>query len=85
MVWCSVKAQGQLYLTFTLFHVVCEGNLPSFQCKKSFDWCTPMGEVDGLSLLFINLNVPALTPQFHCGETALDLSKPLNLFVISGI
>jgi hypothetical protein len=38
-----------------VFHVFYEGILPSFQCKKSYDWCTPMGEVAGPRLLFINL------------------------------
>jgi len=65
--------------------VVCEGNVPSFQRKRSFDWCTLMGEADGLSLLFINLNVPAFTPRLHCGKTALELSKDITFFVISGI
>jgi hypothetical protein len=44
-----------------------------------------MGEVDGLSLLFINLNVPALTPRLCFGEIALKLCKNLTLFAISGI
>jgi hypothetical protein len=65
--------------------VVYEENLLSFQCKKSFDWSTPMGEADGLNLLFINLNVPALTPRLHCGETALELSKNITFFAISRI
>jgi hypothetical protein len=65
--------------------VVEEGNLPSFQCKTSFDWCAPMGEVDGLSLLFINLNVSALTPRLHCGESALEFSNNITLCTISGI
>jgi len=54
-----------------IFYVVCKGNMPSFQCKTSFDFCTPIGEVNDLRLLFINLNVPALTLRLHCGETAL--------------
>jgi len=44
-----------------------------------------MGEADGLSLLFVNLNVPALTLRLHCGETALETSKDITLFAISGI
>jgi hypothetical protein len=65
--------------------VVCEGNVPFFQCKRSFDWRAPMGEIDGLSLLFVNLNVPALAPRLYCGKTALELSKDIILFAISGI
>jgi hypothetical protein len=30
--------------------MVYEGNVPPFQCKKSFDRSSSMGEVDGLSL-----------------------------------
>jgi len=37
----------------------------------SLDWSTSMGEVDGPSLLFINVNVPVLTPQLYCGEIVL--------------
>jgi hypothetical protein len=44
-----------------------------------------MGEVDGLSFLFVNLNVAALTPRLHCGETVLELSKDMTLFAISAI
>jgi hypothetical protein len=42
-----------------------------------------MREVDGLSLLFVNLNIPALTPRLHCGKTALEISKVIILFAIS--
>jgi len=68
-----------------IFHVVCEGNLPSFQCKKSFNWCMPMGEVGGQSLLFMNPNVPARPPLLHCDEIALEPFTNATYFVISGI
>jgi hypothetical protein len=44
-----------------------------------------MGEIDGLSLLFVNLNVPALTPRLHCGKTVLELLKDMTFLEISGI
>jgi hypothetical protein len=45
-----------------IFNVVYKGNVPSFQCEMSLDRSTPMGEVDGLSLILIDLHVPTLTP-----------------------
>jgi hypothetical protein len=58
--------------------------VPSCQCKKGFDWCAPMGYVDSLCLLFINLNFRALVSRPHCVETALELYRVLNLFAIIG-
>jgi hypothetical protein len=40
-----------------IFHIVYEGNLLSFQSKKSLDRSASMGEVDDLSLILIYLNV----------------------------
>jgi len=48
-----------------LFHIVYKGNVPSFQCKISLELSSPMGEVDDLSLILIDLYVPALTPRLH--------------------
>jgi hypothetical protein len=44
-----------------ILHTVYKGNVPSFQCKMSLDLSTSMGELDGLSLIFIDLCAPALT------------------------
>jgi hypothetical protein len=44
---------------------VYKGNLPSFQCKMNLDRSASMGEVDGLSLILIDLYVPALTSRVH--------------------
>jgi hypothetical protein len=44
-----------------------------------------MGEVDGMRLLFINLNVPAPTQRLHCGESTLELSKHITLCTVSRI
>jgi hypothetical protein len=44
-----------------------------------------MGEADGLSLPFINFNVPALAPRLLCGETVLELHKNITFFAIRGI
>jgi hypothetical protein len=48
-----------------IFHAVYKGNLLYFQCKKSLDRSASMGEVDGPSLMLINLYVPALTSRLH--------------------
>jgi hypothetical protein len=38
------------------------------------DWSMSLSEADGLILIFIDLNVPALTPRPHFNEAALQLS-----------
>jgi hypothetical protein len=48
-----------------IFHVVYKGNVPSFQGKVSFDWPSSMGELDGLSLIFIDFYVPSLERSFQ--------------------
>jgi hypothetical protein len=54
-----------------IFYIFYKGNVLPFQCKKSRDLSMSMGELDGLSLILIDLHVPVLTPRFHWGETAL--------------
>jgi hypothetical protein len=43
------------------------------------------GELDGLSLVFIDFNVPALTPRLHRSEAALELSENITLFAVCRI
>jgi len=40
------------------------------------------GEVDGLSLIFIDLYVPELTPHLFCVEVPLELSEYIALFAV---
>jgi hypothetical protein len=48
----------------------------------SLDRSTSVREVDGLSLMLIDLYVPALTPRLHCSEAALQFSENTALFAI---
>jgi hypothetical protein len=43
-----------------IFHIVYKGNFPSFQCKISLDLSAPMGEVDGLSIILIDMHIQRL-------------------------
>jgi hypothetical protein len=43
------------------------------------------GEIDGLSLVFIDFYVPALTPRLHRSEAALELSENMVLFAVCTI
>jgi hypothetical protein len=44
-----------------------------------------MRKVDGLSLIFIDFYVPALTPRVNSTETSLQLSENINLFAVRRI
>jgi hypothetical protein len=44
-----------------IFSTICERNISSIQCKNRFGWSNSMGEVDCLSLFFIDFYVPALS------------------------
>jgi hypothetical protein len=59
--------------------MVYEGGIPSDQCKMIIDRSMSTREVDGLSLIFIGLNVPALKPLLHRTEAALQLSENISL------
>jgi hypothetical protein len=51
----------QLFIkNYKIFHIVYKENFSSFQRKMSLDKLMYMGEVDGLSLIFVDLYVPAL-------------------------
>jgi hypothetical protein len=53
-----------------------EGDIPSIECKMS---------LDGLSFIFIDFNVPALTPRLNSTETLLQLSENSTLFMVCHI
>jgi hypothetical protein len=44
-----------------------------------------MRKVDGLSLIFIDFYVPALTPRLNSTETSLQPSENINVFAICRI
>jgi hypothetical protein len=62
---CNVYVNFLIKNFTEIFHMVSKGNLSSFQCKKSLDWCESVGEVDSLILILIDYYVPALTPRLH--------------------
>jgi hypothetical protein len=48
-----------------IFHLVYKGSVPFFQCKIILDRSVSMVEVDGLSIIVIDLHIPALTARLH--------------------
>jgi hypothetical protein len=46
-----------------------KGDIPSIQCKRSLREPKSMRKVGGLSLIFIDFYVPALTPLLNSKET----------------
>jgi hypothetical protein len=60
--------------------MISEGDIPSIQCKMSFKRPKYMRKVDGLSLIFIDFYVPALTPRLNSSETTLQLSENITFF-----
>jgi hypothetical protein len=59
--------------------------IPSIQCKMSLRVPKSMGKVDGLSHIFIDFYVPALTPHLNSNDILLQLSENIALFVVCRI
>jgi hypothetical protein len=59
-----------------------EGDILCIQCKMSLRVPKSMRKVDGLSLIFINFNVPVLTAHLNSIETLLQLSENVTLFAV---
>jgi hypothetical protein len=57
-----------------IFYMIDERDVPSVQCKRSLRRPKSMRKVDCLSLIFIDLYVPVLTPSLNSTETLLQLS-----------
>jgi hypothetical protein len=55
------------------------------QSKMRHRQRTTAREVDPLSFIFINFDIPALTPGLHCSETALEFSNNKTLLAICRI
>jgi hypothetical protein len=62
-----------------------ERDIPFIQCKMSLNGPKPMRNVDGLSLAFIDFNIPALTPRLSSTKTSLQFSENITLFAVCGI
>jgi hypothetical protein len=62
-----------------------EGDVPSLQCKMILRGPKSMRKLDGLSLIFIDLYVPMLTPSLSSTETSLQLSENVTFFAVCRI
>jgi hypothetical protein len=62
-----------------------KGDIPSIQCKMSLRRPESMRKVDGVSLIFIDFYVAALTPRLNSTETSLKFSENITLFAICRI
>jgi hypothetical protein len=62
-----------------------DGDVPSVQREMNLMWSKSMREVDGPNFIFIDFNVPALSPRHGSTETSLQLSENLTLSAIRGI
>jgi hypothetical protein len=62
-----------------------KGDIPSIQCKMSLGGPTSMRKVDGLSLIFIDIYVPAHTSRLNSTETSLQHSENITLFLVCRI
>jgi hypothetical protein len=62
--------------------MVDKGDFPSVQCKMSFRGPKSMRKVDGLSFIFIEFYIPALTPRLNSTETSLQLSEYITFFAV---
>jgi hypothetical protein len=65
-----------------IFYMTDEGNIQSIQCKMSLRGPKSMRKVDGLSLIFIDFYVPALTTRLNRTDTSLQLSENITLFAV---
>jgi hypothetical protein len=62
-----------------------EGDIPSILCKRSLGRPMSMRKVNGLSLIFVDIYVPALTSRLNSTETSLQLSENITLFAVCRI
>jgi hypothetical protein len=62
-----------------------KGDIPSIQREMSLRGPKSMREVDGLSLIFIDCYIPALTPLLSSNETSLQLPENITLFAVCRI
>jgi hypothetical protein len=59
-----------------------EGDILSIQCKMSLRGPKSMRQVGGLSLIFIDFYVLALTPHLNSTETSLQVSENITHFAV---
>jgi hypothetical protein len=57
-----------------------KGDIPSIPCKMSLRMPKSVRKADGLSHIFTDFYVSALTPRIDSTETSLQVSENINLF-----
>jgi hypothetical protein len=62
-----------------------EGDILSIQCKMSLRGPKSVRKVDGLSLLFSDLYLPALIPCLNSAKISLQLSQNITIFAVCHI
>jgi hypothetical protein len=65
--------------------MIYKGDIPSIQCKMRLRGPRSISKVDGLSLIFIDFYVPAITPRLNNTEASLKLSENVTLFAVCRI
>jgi hypothetical protein len=65
-----------------IFYMIDEGDIPFIECKMSLRGPKYIRKVDGLSLIFIDFYVPAVTPRLNSTEASLQLSENITLFAV---
>jgi hypothetical protein len=65
-----------------IFYMIDKGDIPSIQCKMSLRGHKSMRKAEGLSLIFIDISVPAPTPRLNSTETSLQLSENITRFAV---
>jgi hypothetical protein len=77
-----LKALASIISKWSL-HVIL---LPTFiQCTMTLMEPKSVRKLDGMSLIFIDFYVPALTPRLSSTETSLQLSDNIRLFAVCRI
>jgi hypothetical protein len=68
-----------------ILYTIYKWNVPSIQCKKRLRWSNLIQEVDCPSLVFIDFNVPTLTPGHHWVQAMLEFSENIAFLVFCHI
>jgi hypothetical protein len=65
-----------------IFYMIDKGDIPSIHCKMSLRPPKSMRKLGGLSLIFLDFFVAALTQSLNSTETSLQLSENITLFAV---
>jgi hypothetical protein len=68
-----------------IIYTIYKWDVPSIQYKKRLRRCPLMGELDRPSLVFIDLNIPALASGHQSVQAALELPDYVALLAVCRI